>query len=161
MKIKLLNLSIIFTLIMMSCGSDDSESDGTEIIGTWTLNKQIDFFNGTENILTIDECSKTSNVIFESNGNYRFSDYKLESETCTRLYYNTTGNWVYNSGIYSITSDIVCAEETGLSSEQCQDENSTMPIITFKDNKLIFTYEGEIEDGELIEYTINEYLKSE
>ncbi len=76
---KTIGYSFLLCLFFLSsCTKDSDISDGTAIVGTWTLSSY--FIDGKEKAL--NDCDKTTSIRYEENYNYTKKDFQLINENC-------------------------------------------------------------------------------
>lgn len=117
---KLILLFSVFTLVLMSCSSDDDSGSQDPLIGTWTYYKT--FADGVEEPLTA--CDMQETFVFNSNGTVSYKYYEIIGGVC-ELEESASGTWTNDgNGIYT----------------SILDGESTSQEITFDGNTHYFEY---------------------
>lgn len=151
-KLKLF-IGIVIGIIIFSCSSDENNSaelnqSNDKIVGEWILVRSVDFDGQNIFELSINDCNSKSQQIFDSNGNYRFTNFHKEASNseCINRFFSTSGSWNIKDGIYSLAYEFDCA--IGI---DCSDD--TIPSVLIVNDSLKLRYSGSSD------YLENYYIK--
>ena len=102
---KKLNLFIglLIGFMILSCSSDDDNSNSNNLIGTWKPIKEVDICStGSEQVSEYSECRQTGRLTFSSNESMTVTVYEVDLGVCEQIY-NANGTWTLNGDDLTIT----------------------------------------------------------
>lgn len=109
---KKLNLSIfaLLTLFIVSCAKDSDDNNDLSgddlLIGVWKPVKDVETYNGVEEVYIYNTCEQKSRFTFEANGKLKILDFYEDEDNGNCIDYSSffiSGSWGKNSdGSYKI-----------------------------------------------------------
>lgn len=111
---KKLNLSIfaLLTLFIVSCSKDSDDNNDLSgddlLIGVWKPVKDVETYNGVEEVYIYNTCEQKSRLTFEGNGNIKILYFEEHEDTgnCIEENYDfISGSWEkISAGSYKVTT---------------------------------------------------------
>ncbi len=96
-------LTVLATVLLTSCGSDDDGGGQDAIVGTWELASRINIENGSQSVDDLG-CEAKEPITFNTDGTFVSTDFDINNEgDCVELD-KTEGTWENSgSGIYTFS----------------------------------------------------------